>query len=61
MVNVFSTLFDDDEVSVGLEGFSYGSKGNSFIDIIQYNTFLRKELIEKYSVEKLYCLFSLLM
>jgi hypothetical protein len=53
MINVFSTLFNDDKVSIGLEGFSYGSKGNSFIDIIQYNTFLRKELIDKYSVEKL--------
>ena len=55
MVNVFSTMFDDDEVSVALEGFSYGSKGNSFIDIIQYNTFLRKELIDKYTVEKFIC------
>ena len=45
MVNIFSTLFEGDKVAVALEGFSYGSKGNSFIDIIQYNTFLRKELI----------------
>ena len=53
MVNIFSTLFEGDKVSVALEGFSYGSKGNSFIDIIQYNTFLRKELIDKYSIENL--------
>ena len=53
MVNIFSTLFDGDNVNVALEGFSYGSKGNSFIDIIQYNTFLRKELIDKYSINNL--------
>ena len=53
MVNIFSTLFEGDEVNIALEGFSYGSKGNSFIDIIQYNTFLRKELIDKYSIENL--------
>jgi len=53
MVGIFSTLFEGDKVSVGLEGFSYGSKGNSFIDIIQYNTFLRKALIDKYSIENL--------
>jgi hypothetical protein len=53
MVGIFSTLFEGDKVAVGLEGFSYGSKGNSFIDIIQYNTFLRKALIDKYSIENL--------
>ena len=53
MVGIFSTLFEGDKVSVALEGFSYGSKGNSFIDIIQYNTFLRKELIDKYAIENL--------
>ena len=53
MVGIFSTLFEGDKVSVALEGFSYGSKGNSFIDIIQYNTFLRKALIDKYSIENL--------
>ena len=53
MVGIFSTLFEGDVVNVALEGFSYGSKGNSFIDIIQYNTFLRKALIDKYSIENL--------
>ena len=51
--NILITLFESDKVAVALEGFSYGSKGNSFIDIIQYNTFLRKELIDKYSIENL--------
>tara|TARA_R100000657_G_C4671190_1_gene115711 strand:- start:901 stop:1560 length:660 start_codon:yes stop_codon:yes gene_type:complete len=53
MVDIFSTLFEGDEVKIALEGFSYGSKGNSFIDIIQYNTFLRKALIDKYSIKDL--------
>jgi hypothetical protein len=34
-----------------LEGFSYGSKGNSFIDMIQYNVHLRRVLINSYGVE----------
>ena len=53
MVNIFTTLFEADNVEVAIEGFSYGSKGNSFIDMIQYNTFLRKALIDKYSIENL--------
>jgi len=53
MVDIFSTLFEGDEAKIALEGFSYGSKGNSFIDIIQYNTFLRKALIDKYSIKDL--------
>ena len=40
--NVLVTVAGTSNVKVGLEGFSYGSKGNSFIDMIQYNTFLRK-------------------
>ncbi len=36
----------DEDIAVYLEGFSYGSKGNSFIDLIQYNSFLRKGLVE---------------
>jgi hypothetical protein len=38
---------------VYLEGFSYGSKGNSFIDIIQYNSFLRKELMSLWGKDKI--------
>lgn len=34
-----------------LEGFSYGSSGNSFIDMIQYNVHLRKRLIDSYGIE----------
>jgi Holliday junction resolvasome RuvABC endonuclease subunit len=33
---------------VRIEGFSYGSKGNSFIDLITFNTFLKVKLIQKF-------------
>lgn len=33
---------------IGFEGFSYGSKGNSFIDLIVYNAFLKKSLMDDY-------------
>jgi hypothetical protein len=47
-----------DEVDmVGLEGFSYGSKGNSGLDIAGYAYCLRKALFEKYGQDKL-CIFS---
>jgi hypothetical protein len=37
---------------VGIEGFSYGSKGNSAIDIVGYGYAVRMALIEKYSGAK---------
>lgn len=33
-----------DGTPVGLEGYSYGSKGNSFIDLIAFNSVLRNRL-----------------
>jgi hypothetical protein len=42
---------------VGLEGFSYGSKGNSGLDIAGYAYSLRGALVKKYGKEKL-CIFS---
>ena len=45
IIKYFQENFDSDEYQVSLEGFSYGSKGNSFIDLIQYNSFLRKGLV----------------
>lgn len=30
--------------TIGIEGYSYGSKGNSFIDLIQFNAVLRSEI-----------------
>jgi hypothetical protein len=41
---------------VGLEGFSYGSKGNSGLDIAGYAYCVRKALFEKYG--KKLCVFS---
>ncbi|MBR4589626.1 MAG: hypothetical protein IKO36_03090 [Bacteroidaceae bacterium] len=32
-------------IKVGIEGFSYGSKGAAYNDLIMYNSFLRKELL----------------
>jgi hypothetical protein len=40
------TKYNCSELVVGLEGFSYASKGNSAIDLIMYNSFLRKDLFK---------------
>jgi hypothetical protein len=42
---------------IGMEGFSYGSKGNSGLDIAGYAYCVRKALFEKYGSSKL-CIFS---
>ena len=42
---------------VGIEGFSYGSSGNSFIDVVGYGYAIRMTLIEKYGIDKV-CVFS---
>ena len=33
---------------IRIEGFSFGSKGNSFIDLITFNTFLKVKLIQNW-------------
>lgn len=33
---------------IRIEGFSFASKGNSFIDLITFNTFLKVKLIQKF-------------
>ena len=33
---------------IGIEGFSYGSKGNSFIDVVGYGYAVRMAILEKY-------------
>lgn len=35
-------------IEIRIEGFSYASKGNSFIDLIVFNTYLKVKLIDKY-------------
>ena len=44
----------DDIDAVGLEGFSYNSKGNSGLDIAGYAYCLRRELYKKYGKDKFY-------
>jgi Holliday junction resolvasome RuvABC endonuclease subunit len=42
------TSFDEPVEEIRIEGFSYASKGNSFIDLITYNTYLKVKLIQEY-------------
>ena len=51
--NILITLYGTDSHKIALEGFSYGSKGNSFIDIVQYNTFLRNEIVNAWGVKNI--------
>ncbi len=51
--NILITLYGTENHKIALEGFSYGSKGNSFIDIVQYNTFLRNEIVNAWGVENI--------
>ena len=43
----------DDEVVIGLEGFSYGSISSSTLDLAMYNSFLRMKLIENFGSDVL--------
>jgi hypothetical protein len=47
------TQLPDEVDMIGMEGFSYGSKGNSGLDIAGYAYCLRKALFHKYGAEKL--------
>lgn len=38
----------DDDVIIGVEGFSYGSISSSTLDLAMYNSFLRMKLIENF-------------
>jgi hypothetical protein len=42
-----------DTTLIGLEGFSYASKGASYIDLIMYNCFLRERIVETFGPESL--------
>lgn len=50
---IVSSLPDEVDM-VGVEGFSYGSKGNAGLDIAGYSYSLRRELCKKYGPEKLF-------
>jgi hypothetical protein len=53
---IISNLPDQIDM-IGMEGFSYGSKGNSGLDIAGYAYCLRKSIFEKYGSSKM-CIFS---
>lgn len=43
----------DKEVKIAIEGFSYASKGQSFIDLILYNSFLRCIIGEEFNMNNI--------
>jgi hypothetical protein len=53
LIDKITDFIDERSVNISLEGFSYGSKGNSFIDIVQYNSFLRYSLVQRYGVSNI--------
>ena len=48
IMDIFKYMGIDEVAEIRIEGFSYASKGNSFIDLIMYNTFLKVKLIQKF-------------
>lgn len=48
IMDIFKLLCIENPQEIRIEGFSYMSKGNSFIDLITYNTFLKVKLIQKF-------------
>ncbi len=54
IINHIISLYGSKNIKIALEGFSYGSTGNSFIDIIQYNTFLRSKLLDIFGASNIY-------
>ena len=51
---ILETLISNGVTTVAIEGFSYGSKGNSFIDMVLYNAVLRQKLIQRFGVDSFY-------
>lgn len=44
---------NDYDIVVSIEGFAYASKGAAFIDLILYNSFLRRELLSAFGFDQL--------
>lgn len=44
-------IVGDDDVTIGIEGFSYGSISSSTLDLALYNSFLRIKLLEAFGDE----------
>lgn len=53
IIEKLKTIIDDD-VIIGLEGFSYGSISSSTLDLAMYNSFLRMKLIENFGCNVLH-------
>lgn len=56
MANVITSTLEgliDDDVMFSLEGFAFQSSGASFIDLILFNSFLRKDIVEKWGYDRL--------
>lgn len=45
--------FEDSDCKISLEGFAFQSSSTAFIDLILFNSFLRKDIIEKLGPNKL--------
>jgi len=54
IIDTIKPYKDMGEVKVGLEGFSYGSTGQSYIDLIMFNSFLRKDLVNVFGYDNIY-------
>ena len=50
IINTLDEYLTSDTI-VSLEGFAFASSGSSFIDLILFNSFLRKDLIDKIGSE----------
>lgn len=51
IINVLDKIVGSNDVSIGLEGFSYGSISSSTLDLALYNSFLRIKLMERFGDE----------
>lgn len=48
IVSRLKEIIGDEEVIIGIEGFSYGSISSSTLDLALYNSFLRLKLLEEF-------------
>jgi hypothetical protein len=53
IIDKLKSVIDEDDVIIGLEGFSYGSISSSTLDLAMYNSFLRMKLIENFGSDVL--------
>lgn len=53
IIGKINEIVGNDDVMIGLEGFSFASKGASYIDLIMYNCFLRERIVETFGPESL--------